>query len=94
MLSVNFPLVSNERSAFAASTSNSVILPACEPDIIYLSSGLKATVHRSTGPTSIVDFFSPVSKSQTLILESKELEAHTESLIRTKKFLTKKLVLT
>lgn len=79
MLNVNLPLVSYERSAFAVSTLYTVILPACEPDIMYLSSGLKATVHKSTGPTSIVDFFSPVSKSHTLILESKELDAHTKN---------------
>lgn len=51
---------------------------------MYLSSGEKHTVHISTGPTSMPKIFSPDSKSHTLKLESKELDAH--SIEKTKNY--------
>jgi hypothetical protein len=46
--------------------------------MINLSSGEKATVQISTGPTSMLPTFSPVARSHSLRLESNELEAQAE----------------
>ena len=78
-LRINFPpLVSKTWSSLPVSTLKTWIFPAWLPETIVLSSGEKTIVQISTGPTSTVESFSPDSKSHTLKLESKELDAHSE----------------
>lgn len=72
---MNFPLASKICSTFPDSTPYNVIFPACDPEMMNLSSGLNSTVHKSTGPTSILEIFSPFSTSHIRKLESIELEA-------------------
>lgn len=86
-LRVNFPpLVSSVCSCFPVSVLYRCILPAWLPETMYLSSGEKTTVQISTGPTSMLDILSPVSKSQSFRLESRELDAQPADLNSDPKF--------
>lgn len=76
MLNVNFPFCgSRTTSGFAVSTLYSEILPSWEPDMTYLPSGEKVTVHKSTGPNAVWFNSWPVSALQIHNPESKELLA-------------------
>jgi len=70
-----FPFVSSDFSFFPVSTSNISTFPSAEPVRIYFESLENSTVQLSRGPESIDRFFSPVSKSQMLMLESRDEEA-------------------
>jgi hypothetical protein len=48
--------------------------------MMNLSSGEKATVQMSTGPTSMLPTFAPDARSHSLKLESNELEAQAENI--------------
>ena len=75
-LSVNFPFCgSSTCSALPLSTLYIVIFPSCDPEITYLLSGEKQTVHKSTGPRVIWFNNVPVSELHKQRVESSELLA-------------------